>query len=157
MRETASNVALLAPVPRVHLEDGRLVCETKGRVAFGSRAWEVFRELDRLRHALPVNVYIYPSHSDPPSLLETSWQAVYIGHVESNGGAHPQGMRFRSASTATFANDNEGYWATFWEVTDLREVPQSARIRISDFTGYGKRKIYKRGFIPEGPLLVERP
>ena len=157
MRETASNVALLAPVPREHLEDGRLVCETEGRVAIGSRAWEVFRELDHLRHALPVDVYIYPSHSDPPSLLEVSWQAVYIGHVESDGGAHPHGMQFRPPSTAKYANDNEGYWAIFWEVTNLREVSQSARIRIANFTGYGKPKAYKRAFIPEGPLLVEHP
>jgi hypothetical protein len=157
MLEIAINVALLAPVPRVHLEHGRIVCDAEGRVAYGSRAWEVFRELDRLRHGLPVNVYIYPSHSDPPSLLETSWKALYIGHVESQGGAHPEGMRFRPESTAWFPSDNEGFWAVFWEVTNLREVPVPERIKISDFTGYGKRGHYKRDFIPEGPLLVELP
>ena len=157
MRELALNVALLAPVPRVHLEHGITVCAAEGRVAFGSRKFEVFRELDGLRRGLPVNVYIYPSHSDPPSFLETSWKAIYVNSVETQDGAHPEGIRFRPESTAWFPTDNEGWWAVFWEVTDLREVQVSERIKISEFTGYRKRRHYKRDFIPEGPLLVELP
>src|SRR5713101_8371343 len=124
MRETASNVALLAPVPLEHLLDARTVCETQGKVAFGSRAWEVLRELDVLRHGLPVDVYIYPSHTDQPLSLEASWQAVYIRQVDSDGGAHPQGMQFRPPSTAKYPSDNEGFWAIFWEVTNLRQISQ---------------------------------
>ena len=37
-------VALLAPVPLEHLIDGLSVCDQQGKVAFGSRAWEIFRE-----------------------------------------------------------------------------------------------------------------
>lgn len=155
MLQTASNVALLAPVPQVYLPEGQLLCQSQGKAAFGSRAWEVFRELDVLRHGLPVDVYIYASHSD--SNLEASWRAVYIGHVEGLDGAHPDGMRFRPPSTSKHPNDNHGWWAVFWELTDMHEIPKPQRIRIVDFTGYGKRHSYKRAFIPEGPLLVEHP
>jgi hypothetical protein len=44
--QTMSNtqeVALLAPVPLEHLIDGVAVCDQQGKVAFGSRAWEIFR------------------------------------------------------------------------------------------------------------------
>ena len=157
MAETASNVALLAPIPSVYLPEGRALCASEGKVAFGSRAWEVFRELDVLRHGLPVDVYIYPSHADPPSDLNAAWRAVYIGHVESDGGAHPDGMRFRPPSTSIHPNDNHGWWAVFWELIDLQEIPGRDRIRIADFSGYGKRGSYKKAFIPEGPLLVEHP
>jgi hypothetical protein len=44
LSETAANVALLASVPLEHLTDGQTTAETKGKVAFGSRAWETFRE-----------------------------------------------------------------------------------------------------------------
>jgi hypothetical protein len=133
MRETASNVALLAPIPKVYMPEGHLLCESQGKVALGSRGWEVFRELDRLRHGLPVAVYIYPSHANLQSALEASWQAVYIGHVESHGGAHPEGMKFRRHQLTLNPSDNQGYWAIFWEIT----------------------YIHKHSFIPEGPLLVE--
>jgi hypothetical protein len=157
MLQTASNVALLAPIPRVYLPEGQLLCQLQGKAAFGSRAWEVFRELDGLRHGLPIDVYIYASHADPPSDLEASWRAIYIGHVDSQGGAHPEGMKFRPRSTSKHPNDNQGWWAVFWELTDMHEIPKAKRIRIADFTGYGKRSSYKHAFIPEGPLLVEHP
>jgi len=157
MREAASNVALLAPIPDVYMSEGQTMCQSQGKVAFGSRAWEVFRELDHLRHGLPVDVYIYRSHANPPSPLEASWRAVYIGHVESNGGAHPDGMTFRPPSTNIDPSDNQGYWAIFWELEDMLGIPPADRIRIADFTGYGKRGSYKRNFIPEGPLLIEHP
>ncbi|MFZ2493496.1 MAG: hypothetical protein WA208_18615 [Thermoanaerobaculia bacterium] len=155
MIETARNVALLAPVPRVYLDDGRLVAEREGRVAFGSRAWQVFRELDDLRAGLPVDVYIYASHDD--AALVASWVARYVAHVESSGGAHPAGMRYRPPSTATHVSDNDGWWAVFWEVEDLRMLPRNDHIPVSHFTGFGKRKAYGKPFVPEGPILIEHP
>ena len=34
------------------------------RSAFGTRAWELFNELNQRRAGLPVDVYIYESHSE---------------------------------------------------------------------------------------------
>jgi hypothetical protein len=76
-RLTASNVALLAPVPFEHLNDGQEVVQKEGKVAFGSRAWETFRELDKLRKGMPVDVYIYESHGGGHYDFKVSWRARY--------------------------------------------------------------------------------
>ena len=70
------DIALLAPVPLVHLEDGANICHEKGKVAFGSRSWEVFRELDELRKKQPVPVLIYASISDAGGLPLVTWTAA---------------------------------------------------------------------------------
>lgn len=157
MKDTARNVALLAPVPLEHLVDGQTVAASEGRVAFGSRAWEVFRELDGLRKGQLVDVYIYASHTEGPPVFEVTWHAEYIGHVDGIAGAHPAGMRYRPPSTGKYPSDNEGHWAVFWEVQNLRPLPAGSRMRLADFAGLGKSRVYRPGFVPEGPLLIEHP
>lgn len=154
---TATHVALVAPVPLVHLVDGCQTCATQGKVAFGSRAWETFRELDVLRKGMPVDVYLYASHADGHHDFEVSWRGRYIRHVESIGGAHPDQMQFRPPSTASNPSDNSGHWAVFWEVEDLEQLPVHQRLALAEFTGFGKAKAYGHSFPPEGPLLVEHP
>ena len=154
---TASHIALLAPVPLEHLLDGAEVTEREGRVAFGSRAWELFRKLDALRSGLAVDVYIYASHTEAPPHFEATWYGRYIGHVDSINGAHPAGMRYRPPSTAKYPTDNQGHWAVFWEVKELRQLPSGKGIRLANLTGFGKSKAYGRGFVPEGPLIIEHP
>lgn len=149
---TTWDVALLAPVPFEHLLDGAEVCAREGRVAFGSRAWEVFRKLDEIRRGLPVDVYIYASHLPEFVRPEISWHALYVGHVDSVGGRHPEGMRFRPPSTEKYEDDNVGYWAIFWEVQQLRQLPPDERILTGKFRGLDRQIPYKRNFIPEGPL-----
>jgi len=150
-------VSLLAPVPLEHLRDGFNICQSQGKVAFGSRAWEVFRELDVERSGSPVDVFIYASGDPSTEQLEVSWYGRYIGHVEGKNGAHPDGMKFRLPSTGKYPSDNKGYWAVFWEVDQLRELTQDERIPIGEFVGYKTGKSYKKTFIPEGPILVVRP
>lgn len=94
--------ALLAPVPIEHLEAGIDICSGEAKVAFGSRAWEVFHELDRLRNGKPVSAYIHASMSDAGGSPIVTWHAKYIGHVESKNGAHTEGMRFRPPSTGNY-------------------------------------------------------
>lgn len=151
------DVALLAPVPLEHLKDGSEVCEKEGRVAFGSRAWEVFRKLDVLRSDLPVEVFIYASHARRAPRLVVSWKALYIGHVESDNGAHPDRMKFRPPSTERYLEDNHGYWAVFWEVQDLRRLDEGQHIPTGRFWGLEKRKSYGSNFVPEGPILIRYP
>lgn len=154
---TCKNVALLAPVPLEHLLDGRSVAQQIGRVAFGSRRFDLFRELDAKRAGLPVDVYIYPSHASGVPIFEVSWQGVYVRSVETPDGAHPEGMKYRPPSTSHYPSDNLGHWAVFWEVTELRELSPSERMTVGRFTGFGKKKAYGNNFPPEGPLLVEHP
>lgn len=155
MKIVSYDVALLAPVPLEHLEDGIDVCRNEGRVAFGSRAWEVFRKLDQLRNGLPVDVYIYASHDPVVRRFVVSWKGTYIGHVESIEGAHPEGMRFRPPSTGKYPEDNQGYWAVFWELEDLRRLDEDQQIPTGRFWGLEKRKSYGRNFVPEGPILIQ--
>lgn len=154
---TASHVALLAPVPKEHLEDGRQTVLTKGKVAFGSRAWETFRKLDELRKEMPVDVYIYESDGSGHRDYLTSWKGRCIGHVDSDLDAHPDGLTFRPESTWKYAADNQGYWAVFWELDALEKLSPSERIHVSEFTPFGKKKAYGHAFSPEGPLLIEHP
>lgn len=157
MANTARHVALLAPVPLEHLLDGQIVAVKQGKVAFGSRVWELFQELDQLRKGQAVDLYIYASHTVGPQILEATWHAEYIGHVHSVEGAHPEGMLYRPPSTAKYRSDNEGHWAVFWEVQHLRPLPEGHRVRLVDLEGFGKEKRYRRGFIPERPFLIEHP
>ncbi len=149
------DITLLAPVPIVHLEDGLAVCQTMGKVAFGSRAWEVFRQLDDLRGGehVPVLLYASMTNTDGPAMV--SWTASYIGHLESRNGAHPQGMKFRPPSTEANTTDNLGFWAVFWEVENLTRLPENEWIEISSIQGQSGN-YFKRSFIPEGPLIVQR-
>ncbi len=157
MTTTAAHVALLAPVPLEHLVSGWAVARSEGKVAFGTRAWKVFRDLDELRERMPVDAYLYASQTTQSRALEVSWQAVYVGQIESIGGAHPDGMRYRPSSTAKYANDSVGKWAVFWEVRDLREITPKKRLALACLSGFGKKRAYGPAFWPEGPLLIEHP
>jgi hypothetical protein len=149
---TSLHVALLAPVPLVHLEDGIELCQNRRlhKVAFGSRAWELFRRLDELREDQPVDVYIYASHRDVRELAAT-WHGRYIGHVESlPDGTHPKGDKYRPRST----HGETDHWGVFWEVEGLEPI---APMAIDEFRGYGAEKDFGQPFVPEGPILIEHP
>ncbi|MBA4371053.1 MAG: hypothetical protein C0418_05700 [Coriobacteriaceae bacterium] len=137
----------------MHLEDGEPVCRKRGKVAYGGRNWELFRRLDKHRDELGVekiDVFIYASQTREREHF-VSWHACYIGHVEGIGGAHPHGPKFRPPSTL---DDGTGYWAVFWEVTDLERI---APIQISELRGLDAKKDYDKSFVPEGPILIENP
>jgi hypothetical protein len=152
------DVALLAPVPLQHLQSGKLVCAEQGKVAFGSKAWELFRRLDQLRARCKVRTFIYASHSDTIGTPRVSWQAHYIGHIEAQGGRHPQGTKYRPSTTERYPEDNDGYWAIFWEVEGLQEICENAqRTPLSQLTGLDNGKPFKKQFIPQGPLLITYP
>src|ERR1017187_5648212 len=151
-QQPAAHIALLAPVPLEHLIDGRETGMKERRVAFGSMKWELFRQLDDIRKGMPVDVYIYASHAEGYFDPEISWRGRYIRHVESDLGAHPEGMRYRPESTAKYSDDNSGHWAVFWELEDLEPVLEDQRLSLAELTGFGKKKAYGHAFAPEGPL-----
>jgi hypothetical protein len=152
-RHTAADVALLAPVPSDHLTSGKSTCEAKGRVAFGSRAREVFLQLDELRAGLPVDVYIYASHADGQTEAAVSWHARYVGHVESKAGVHPHSTQYRPVSTVSDTKDSE----IFWEVEHLGPLPQGKHKPVSALGGYASDKTYSSSFRPRRPLLIKHP
>jgi hypothetical protein len=150
------DVALLCPVPEEHLEDGAILCQEEGRVAFGSQAWELFEvKLDKLRKRDPVRVLIYASHSKETRGPIVSWEAAYLRYVRSVGGMHPDDRKYRAASTEK--EDRQRYWGGFWEVENLRKLEPEEQIKVADLTGYASQSHFKLNFVPEGPLLIENP
>lgn len=148
--ESHSSIALLAPVPIGLLRQAGAVIDAKGKVAFGSRAWELFRSLDELRDGLPIDVFIYASKTD---VLEkvVSWRGRYLGHVEGVDGKHPAGRRYRSRLAM---EDGSGWWAVFWELDNLEQIPP---ISTADLRGYGVVSNYGSSFVPEGPIIIDHP
>jgi len=148
---TTHEFAILAPVPEEHLiswqKDGE---QTK--VAFGSMAFELFRQADELRGEKAVEVFIYASLAENrPLNSEVSWHGLYVGHVQSRSGRHPQGMKYRPPSTAT----DKPTWAIFWEVEELERL--ASPIAIASLRGFKKKSNFQSRFTPESPLLIEYP
>jgi hypothetical protein len=149
--------ALLAPVPLEHLQSALEVATREGFVAFGTRKFELLRKLDELREGDPVPALIYPSAEGDLSKLTflVCWYGWYVGSVETANGKHPLDMKHRPPTTAQYPNDNSGYWAAFWHVQGLRELPKNKRIAI------GKIGTVKGGWRknapPRGPELVALP
>ena len=156
-KDFARSVALLAPVPEEHLHDGAVVCAQQGKVAFGSRAFETFLELDGIRDGAPVDVYIYASHTVRDGPAKATWAATYVGQAKAPGGAHPDGRKYRPPSTFEHESDNKGHWALFCEVANLRRLSEEEAILVRDMQGWKHKTKYDKFFIPEGPLIIERP
>ena len=148
-------LALLTPVPLEHLVDGEAVATSEGRVAFGSQAWELFRELER-ESGPGTPVLIYASHTGGLPDLRITWSAKFLRYVESRGGAHPDGTRFRPPSTIEWREDEDRYWAGFYEVESLRRLDEEEQFKIADLRDR-RGKLYGRGFVPEGPIIISAP
>jgi hypothetical protein len=157
-------LALLAPVPEEHLISGLetiaaqldaedLPVEHIAKVAFGSMAFEVLAEVEKLRSGRPVEVLIYASHSkgEQPLNPEATWRGLYVGYVGSRRGRYPGKSICRPKSTVT----DSLTWAVFWEVQELERL--KTPIPIGVLTGKGKKTSYQPRFIPEGPVLIEYP
>jgi hypothetical protein len=144
---------LLAPVPLVHLADGQDVCRDEGKVAFGTRGWEVFRDLEA-DGGLGAPVLIYASHAAEHNLGPVvSWQACYAGWVPATiSGGHPDGERYRPPSTYG-GEDTTRHWLGFWAVTDLQALGAEEHIPIADLHDRRGRK-FGGDFVPEGPILL---
>lgn len=157
MPDVVHHFAILAPVPLEHLKSGAPIAGETGYVTFGSAKWELFRQLDADREGLPVPVLVYPSHTDSPGSMNlmVTWWGWYVGHSESKGGAHKEGMVHRLPTTQAYATDNSGRRAIFWHVQGLRELPPDKWLPV------GKVPKIKNGWRktapPRGPELVALP
>ncbi|WP_316185718.1 hypothetical protein [Bradyrhizobium sp. SZCCHNRI1003] len=153
----SQDFAILAPVPLEHLQSGEEIARRTGFVAFGSRKWELFREVDELRNGARVPVLIYPSHEDVPvrDSFIVSWVGWYVGSEESSNGKHSLGMKHRPPTTGQYASDNQGHWAVYWHVRDLHELPVPQRLRISSIQTI--KGGWRKSAPPRGPELVATP
>ena len=148
------SVALLAPVPEEHLHSGQETQRESGKVAFGSKNWELFNTLGELLKGDECDVLLYASDAlrplNPPT---ATWSARFVGFTVAVNGAHKNGMKYRPASTAKYPLDNQGNWTVFWEVTNLKPTPPG--VKISLLRGFEKPHAYLKKFIPKGPVLIQ--
>lgn len=145
--------AILAPVPEIELISAKEVCDEQGKVAFGSRLFELFRKIDTTRGEEEMNVFIYASMPEASIGSMVSWQGVYVGHVEARrNGTHPGGAKFRPPTA--YETDKSNAWVIYWEVRDLQEIEP---FPIKTLRGFDKKTYYPPHFIPETPLLIQYP
>ncbi|MBR1223768.1 hypothetical protein JQ600_02500 [Bradyrhizobium sp. AUGA SZCCT0176] len=148
------SVALLAPVPEEHLISGQETLREVGKVAFGSKNWELFNKLAEFLKGDECDALLYASDAtrslNPPTV---TWSARFVGFSVARNGAHKDGMKYRPASTTKYPLDNQGSWTIFWEVTNLK--PISPGVKISLLRGFQKPHSYLLNFIPRGPVLVQ--
>jgi hypothetical protein len=152
-------VALLAPVPSVHLKSAVETCIRQGRVAFGSTRTDVFEDLER-EFGLNVPVYIYASthHGRPYDYAangKISLQGVLCAVKAANDrGEHPD-PTYRPPSTFEAQTRGLEVWSCFLEVSDLEGLPEKHRIPLTKFTALGRSKPLPFGFVPRGPMIVK--
>lgn len=153
-------IALLAPVPSVHLRSAFETCQEHGKVAFGSRNVDVFETMEQEFGIVGVPVYIYASthHGPPYDYAENgkvSVEAVMCNVEKANHrGRHPYPI-FRPPSTFDAEARGLEDWWCFWEVASLCVLPKSHRIPLTKFTALGQAKRLPSGFVPRGPMIVK--
>ncbi|MDE2517717.1 MAG: hypothetical protein KGL12_16950 [Rhodospirillales bacterium] len=149
--------SILAPVPLEHLESGVEIADRTGFVAFGSRKWQMFREVEELRDGAQIPVLIYPSHEGLPAKNSfiVSWVGWYIGCKESDSGKHPEDMAHRPPTTGQYATDNHGHWAVFWHVRALQKLPAKQHLPISAIQTV--KGGWRKNAPPRGPEMVATP
>jgi hypothetical protein len=153
--------AILAPVPEEHLITGLDTIaaqldadspEIPPVVAYGSGAFEVFDKADAMCEGLLVEMFFYASHPESPTFKPfATWKATYLKQLHSRRGRYPGKKFHRPPSTES----DSPTWAIFWLVQDLEKL--DTPIPIEDFRGLDKKSNYTQRFIPEGPMLVDRP
>lgn len=147
--------AILAPVPSVHLASAIETCDREGQVAFGSNAWELFRQVEQMKKSDLVEVFIYPSlvDSGKPIEMKACWHGLYLDHVPSRRGRYPGDKRFRPES----ALSEKPTWAIFWDVCELTELSEDDHIPLSKFRGTDKKSDYALRTAPHSPIIVQYP
>lgn len=128
----SSELAILAPVPDIHLESACVVAAKSGFVAFGSRCYDQFLRIDELREGQELPVLIYPSQENESETchFEIKWIGRYRGWVAAQpDGTHPDGMMHRPPTTeGEEKHDPANPWLLFWHVADLQPLVSSRRI-----------------------------
>jgi hypothetical protein len=153
--------ALLCPVPDEHLEEGVSVAVDTGYVCYGSNAWEVFRELDKMRGNEDVPVLFYPSYEDIDSKLtyQITYVGWYFGHVTSDAEKHADDKaQHRPKTVDKYRGDYDSphHWGLFWRVRDLRKLAAGEQAPVGSLISYksGTKRLDKP---PRGPSVVVRP
>lgn len=148
--DVTMTVALLAPVPRVHLESALM--EQRDLVAFGTNAFELFGKL-RTSGALPVEVYIVATNNDGRGYDQSpSFKATCLRYVESSEVSRAELISMRPIST-----ESDSAWGGYWVVSGLKKIPEKERRRLVDFIPAVKGEKFSPDYRARGPIRVHPP
>ena len=130
-------LALLAPIPAVHLDDAIEVLATKEFVLFGSGAFDVFQKAEH-----GCLVYIYRSHENADPTV--TYKAKYFGIV-----GEPLTMRKLERDGYRPRSTHGEKWPFYWKVSDI--VALEKPMPLSDIQLASGS--YLQGY-PHGPMFV---
>ena len=152
MSEPTADVALLTPVPEVHLLSGLAVFEETGFVAFGTDSGMVlseFRSLVDDDH--PADILFYASESARSGSPVASFRGRFAGYDGAvSGRAKPVWAKHRPPTT-----EHDGPWQSFYLVSDFH--PLDSPITLSALRKQASKGKLAKTFIPIGPLIIETP
>jgi hypothetical protein len=166
--ETGIPTALVAGMPRRHLDSAAETCRIHGRVAIpaGSPG-----DLDSATPGIEVLVIVTGSDEVPAA----TWRAAFVRRVEAPPGEVPHlvpptwveeratapegpgSTPHRDPDVADEADDDEDGPGpqSFFEVEGLEELPKHAWVFANELVG--KQQRGGRVFVPRAPRLVRRP
>jgi len=153
-------IAILCPVPAALLKSALATCDEKGRVAFGTNAFDVFKRAEQL-YGSPLPALIYPTihYGDPDGLSAPGYacfRATYLCLQRADrNGRHPD-PSVRPAATVS-GSDSDTPWQFFWEVEGLQKLPAAQRIAITTLMAEGQNKPLPKAYVPHGPTIVKVP
>lgn len=151
--EPNADVALLTPVPEVHLMSGLKTCQETGYVAFGTEAGEVLSELRlEVDAEHQADVLFYASHSLLGGGAKTvTYRGRFAGYEGAREAKKKGWDKHRPPTTQT-----DGIWSSFYLVSDLRLLDEPIAIStLPKRNGNGKR--LAKTFVPLGPTLIDTP
>ena len=150
-RDEAMTIALLAPVPSIHLVAAQ--DEAMRSIALGTRA-DVLEEFASLGTD-GATVFVYTSQEPGPPRLVVSWTGTFGGYREAVGnGAVPPDWRRHRPTTMRKEDRTAGWWTGYYLVGDLRPVDEPWP--VSDMRAYAGDKPLAPNFVPLGPIVVVR-
>ena len=151
-------VAILAPVPADLLKSALETCALKGRVAFGTDAYDVFAKV-HADYGSPLPVLIYPTvhYGDPDGMSRGGYACLLASYLKltqaDKFGRHPD-PSIRPLVTIVGSTPDTA-WQYFWEVEDLQHLATSQHVAVTTLTAIGKRTHLPMGYVPRGPIIVQ--
>lgn len=144
MKQMPPADAILAPVPKVHLDSAH--ASGMRTVLFGTMRADLFWERGVRAGAV---VYLYESLDDERPIGESlvRWEGRFTRYVAHEALTRADG-RIRPPST-----QGEDPWAIYWEVSDLRRLSPDEEFRVSDLATEDGHKL-SPAFVPHGPVPI---
>lgn len=153
MDEPNADVALLTPVPEIHLISGEVTCREHGFVTYGTNAVDAMMSLvHQIGDDATADVLFYASGTAVSGVPKATYRARFVRYLgaKSNGRAPQEEAAFRPPTTAS-----DEAWQSFYIVSNLTRL--AAPIEIQTLKKLSSTGKLKANFVPQGPLVIETP